>query len=159
RPSAAARQIYHPLVRLLRQRGDLDEAIAVYRQLIQAIPGGAGYYWSEIGDIRRDQKKPAEAADAYRRAIAIHRQASASVIDIGKPLLRSQKPDEAIAFYREASETWPEEAGNCWHAIGDILRDQKKLAEADDADRKAVAFFRQAIAAKPERIVAHAFLL
>jgi tetratricopeptide (TPR) repeat protein len=168
RPSAAAMQVYHPLVRLLRQRGDPDDAIAVYRQLIQAMPRGAGSYWSEIGDIRRDQKKLAEADDAYRRAIAIHRQAIAAepehtvarVFNIGNILLRGQgKPAEAIAFYRQASETWPEAAGNCWHAIGDILRDQKKLAEADDADRKAVAFFRQAIAARPERIVEHAFLL
>ena len=84
--------------------GDLDEAIAVYRQAIDARPEDAGHYWRRIGDILRDQKKPAEAADAYRKAIDAYRQAFEAMPE-RVPLTSSPsatscaqgKPDEAIA--------------------------------------------------------------
>jgi tetratricopeptide (TPR) repeat protein len=143
RPSAAARYVYPWLGQFLRERGDLDEAIAVYRQL---------GYWDRIVDILRAQGKPDEA-------IAVYRQ-HGDWYGIGDTLRAQGKPDEAIAAYRQAIEAMPEDAGTSWaipkavgtswRSIGDTLRDQKKPAEAADAYRKAIAAYRQAVEAMPE---------
>jgi tetratricopeptide (TPR) repeat protein/serine/threonine protein kinase len=143
------------LAQYLRAIGDLDQAIAVSRRAIDARPEQAGYYWHFIGGILREQQKPAEAADADRRAVAAHWQAVEArpdrafyhIAGIGK-ILRSQgKPDEEIALYRQAIETRPHDARLSWHALGDALRAQGKPDEAVEAYRQTIAAYSQALEA------------
>jgi tetratricopeptide (TPR) repeat protein len=60
------------------------------------------------------------------------------------------KPDEEIAFYRQALEAGPQAADICWHAMGDALRARGKPDDAIEAYRQAVAAHPQALEAMPE---------
>jgi tetratricopeptide (TPR) repeat protein len=142
---------YAELGSALRAQGKLDDAIAAYHKAIEAKPEGAGAYWGRIADVLHDQKKPAEAADAYRQAVAAYRQAiearpGAAVQhfnDLGRILRAQGQPDDEIAFYREAIAAGSKAAAVYWNYLGKALQAQGKLDEA-------IATYHQAIEARPE---------
>ncbi len=66
---------YRPIVvllaGLLRERGALDEAEALYTQAIELSPGESGSQWFNLGWILTERNEPLRAREAYRQARAI----------------------------------------------------------------------------------------
>ena len=125
----------------LQDKGQLDEAIAAYRQAIALKPNYPEAY-SNLGNALRDKGQLDEAIAAYRQAIALKPDYPEAHSNLGNALKDKGQLDEAIAAYRQAialKPNYPEAHNN----LGNALRDQGQL----DA---AIAAFRQAIALKPD---------
>src|SRR5262249_30620719 len=125
----------------------------VFRQAIVARPEAAGPLWRAIGDTLRDHKRPAEAGDAYRKAIAAHRrQASKArperaadiLSEIAITLLPMGKPDEAVALYRQAIAARPKDAATFLASLGALEQSRGRTAEAIAAYRAIEAIPKNA---------------
>jgi len=94
---------------LLRRLGRFDDAIAAASDARESAPSRNSEV--HLALALRDGGRPAEALDAYRRAL-VHEPGDASVhLDMGDLLLDQRRWDEAAAHYREARALDP---GNEW---------------------------------------------
>ena len=110
------------------QAGHFDEAERLYRIVLHSplAPASASY---NFGVLFMAQDKPAEAAEAFRRAITLQPDMVDAVINLGTAVLGMGRPEEAIALYRQAIATHPGNAmalGN----MGKVLQDLGRLDEA-----------------------------
>jgi predicted O-linked N-acetylglucosamine transferase (SPINDLY family) len=165
------------------QAGDLAEAERLYRIVLLAplAPAIASF---NLGLLCLGQARLPEAADAFRRAIAIEPGMVNAIINLGTTQLALGRPEEAVESYRRALSIQPENAlalGN----LGKALQDLKRLDEAavayhaalalqpDNAEvllnlgaallerrtwADAVAMTRRAIALRPDAAIAYANL-
>jgi tetratricopeptide (TPR) repeat protein len=85
-----------------------------------------------------DQKKRAEAAEAYRKAITLKPDYAKAYTNLGRALREQKHLPEAEAAYRKAVELQPDFA-QAYYNLGSALGVQKKLPEAVEAYRKAIA--------------------
>src|SRR5262249_45370547 len=118
------------------------------RQAIEARSEFAVQYWHNIGNVLRDQKRPAEAIAVYRQAIdAKPEKAHDWWSAIGNVLRDQKRPAEAIEAYRNAFAAYRQriEAGsepfNEWALDGIINSIQLaggKPGEVADACREAI---------------------
>ena len=94
---ALARQLgkppYWPLVvllaGLLRERGELDESVQLYLQVIQAAPDQSSGEWFNLGSALNERGEPERAREAYARAYATNRNDLRGLIgqNLGLPLI------------------------------------------------------------------------
>src|SRR5262249_25464831 len=118
-----------------------------------AKPEVAHAWWRAIGDVLRDQKRPAEAIDAYRKAEAAYRQR----IEAGSEPFNEWELDGIINSIQLAGGKPGEVADVCRGAIKLMqnapllhrrlalaLRDQNKPGEANAAFDRAIELYRQA---------------
>lgn len=101
---ALARQPGHgALVRLLAriqaQRGALEAAIATLRQ---ALPGGDAALYGLLGALEQRAGRPAQAAQAYRAALARQPREGRWWVGLGIALEHLARHEEARAAYRRA---------------------------------------------------------
>jgi tetratricopeptide (TPR) repeat protein/serine/threonine protein kinase len=136
---------YSIIAAVLREKGDMDETIAAYRQAIDAGPEHPGFLWVAIGDIRRDQKKPAEAIAAYRKAAEAEPKNPDLHRYLGDALAERGKLDDAIASYRKSLtlDPNPNLAAYASIKIGNALHRQKKMPEAIAAYSRALELDRE----------------
>src|SRR5712691_6721859 len=92
---------------------------------------------NNLGLVRADQKKRAEAIEHYQRALQIRPEYAQAHYTLGVALAQQGKPAEAIEHYRQALRIKPDDAlaHNNW---GAALAQQGKLAEAIDHYRRAL---------------------
>jgi len=68
------RAIVVALAGLLRERGELDEALPLYEQAIAMAPAASAGEWFNLGRVFAERDEPSRACDAYRRAHALDRK-------------------------------------------------------------------------------------
>jgi len=102
---------------------------------------------NNLGGVRADQKKPAEAIEHYQRALQIRPEYAQAHYNLGVALAQQGKPAEAIEHYRQALRIKPDDA--LAHINWGVeLAQQGKLVEA-------IEHFREALRIKPDDALAH----
>jgi predicted O-linked N-acetylglucosamine transferase (SPINDLY family) len=126
--------------------GRLDEAAAVYRQVLHEKPGhGEALYL--LGLIALQRGRGAEAVQLAEQAIAANAQQPEPHNLRGQALLREGKPAEAVASFRQALAVVPGFA-EAQYYLGASLLLEGRLDEA-------IAALEQALRLEPRRAVAH----
>ena len=138
----------HELAHALENRGDSDEAIAVFRDLKRLRPGNARHLGC-LGQALKAKGLSREADETLEAAVAAGREAirlkpddAYAHFNLGIALTSQGKLDEAIAEFRTAIRLKPDYAVAHIN-LGIALTDQGKLDEA-------IAEFRTAIRLKPD---------
>lgn len=126
--------------------GNFDQAIQILTEATQ-VDATHDLIFARLGEACLAAKKYPEAADAYRKAIAISNKAEYHN-NLAQALLRDKKTDEAIAEYNTAAQIDPPNAGMYFFNLGAVLTNQGKV---DDA----IAAFDKAIAADPNKADAY----
>jgi tetratricopeptide (TPR) repeat protein len=125
----------------LLESGNLEEAIAAYRNAIELNPDLS---WSHhnLGEALAKLGKLEEAIVAYRSAIELNPDFSWSYHHLGDALDRQQQWQEAVVAFRRAIELNPEHFGS-YCGLGQSLA---KLGQLDEA----IAAYRRASELDPE---------
>jgi predicted O-linked N-acetylglucosamine transferase (SPINDLY family) len=118
------------------QRGEATPAEALKR-LWPVVRDAADH--SNLGALLRALGKPAEAAAAYRRAIALDPNFSPASYNLGNLLYDTGSLDDAEAAYRAALAARPDYAEAC-NALGTLLQRRGRLADAAEAFRDAARY-------------------
>jgi len=140
--------------------GNYDQAISIYKQATTADPT-RDLLWARLGgaylsagnkagasDRAAANEDYTQAAEDYRKAIAIKSSEAAYHNNLGQALAKLGKPDEAMSEYNAAAALDPANAGLYYFNLGAILTNSGKLDEANTA-------FDKAIAADPNRADAY----
>jgi SAM-dependent methyltransferase len=90
------------------KQGNLDEAIASYKQILALKPNIAEVHCN-LGVALNARGSLTEAAEAYRRALAINPKLAAIYINLGHVLVAQSNVMEAIALARRALDIAPTE--------------------------------------------------
>lgn len=93
--------------------------------------------WYELG-FELEPLAPAEARDAYRRALELDAHHADAHVNLGRLLHEDGRVSEAEAHYRLALSTSPEHATAAFN-LGIALEDLRRPADAIEAYRKAIA--------------------
>ncbi|MEG3836971.1 tetratricopeptide repeat protein [Microcoleus sp. Z1_C3] len=112
----------------LLESGNLEEAIAAYRNAIELNPDLS---WSHhnLGEALAKLGKLEEAIAAFRRAIELNPDFSWSYHHLGDVLERQQQWEESVAVFHQAIELNPEHFGS-YVGLGNSL---EKLGQLDEA--------------------------
>jgi predicted O-linked N-acetylglucosamine transferase (SPINDLY family) len=117
--------------------GRLDEAEAIYRQVLAAEPQNVSA-WHLIGRLAQEFGDLEAAVNFIGRAIRLKPDYPEAYLDLGAVLYQQGKLDEAAACQREGLKLNP----LAWEAennLGTVLKAQGKLAEAAACYRRALA--------------------
>lgn len=126
--------------------GNFDEAIRILTEASQ-VDTTHDIIFARLGEACLAGKKYPEAADAYKKAIAIANKAEYHN-NLAQALLKDKKTDEAIAEYNTAATIDPTNAGMYFFNLGAVLTNQGKSDEA-------IAAFDKALAADPAKADAY----
>jgi tetratricopeptide (TPR) repeat protein len=134
----------HLLAHTLEERGQSDEAIAVFKHLRQLRPTNAEYL-SCLGELLKDKGLMREADEALGAAIAAGREQTRLGPDdvsahhtLGRSLQFHGNYDEAIAAYRKEISLKPDRS-LAHFELGNALRGRGNLEEAIAEYRKAIS--------------------
>jgi FkbM family methyltransferase len=128
------------------QSGRLEEAIAIYRQLVQQFPQDVeAWFW--LGVIADHQGKLDDSVACYRQVLAWQPNSAETYGNLGSVLLKQGKLEEAIVQHQQALELMPDNP-NAHYNLGVALY-RKGQGEA------AIAHYTQAIALNPNYAHAH----
>jgi serine/threonine-protein kinase len=137
----------------LRRKGQVDAAIASYRQAIALNPKYAPAH-NNLG-IALSRKGQEDAAIAcYRKAIALNPKLANAHANLGTALADKGQVDEAIACYRKAIACYRKaialnpKYANAHYNLGNVLH---RKGQEDEA----IACYRKAIALNPKHAHAH----
>ena len=87
------------LARLLAERGELEAAIATLRR---ALPGSDAALYGLLGALEQRAGRPAQAAHAYRAALAREPRRAEWWVGLGIALEHLGRSEEAVEAYRRA---------------------------------------------------------
>ena len=119
--------------------GDIGAAARSFGRAIELNPGFFEACYN-LANIEKALGQYAQAIDHYRRAVALNPDFADAHHNLGSALHASGRVDEALASYEHALEAkLPETYNN----IGNIHFDQGH-------PERAISFYRQALAAKPD---------
>ncbi|MGA3398780.1 MAG: tetratricopeptide repeat protein [Acetobacteraceae bacterium] len=118
------------------QRGEATPAEAL-KILWPVVRDAADH--SNLGALLRALGKPAEAAAAYRRAIALDPQFAAAPYNLGNLLCDAGALPDAEAAYRAALAARPAYP-EAFNALGTVLQRRGRLADAVEAFRAAAQY-------------------
>lgn len=118
------------------QAGDLDRAVALYRQVIARRPDDAAPYVN-LGIALQGLDRMDGAVAAYRQAIARQPQAAAAYGNLGCALLALGHPEAAMVVLRQAAMLDPQSA-EIHNALGGALAARGRPNAAIAAYRRAV---------------------
>ena len=107
RPANAA--CHNNLGIVLKEKKDLDGAVAAYREAIRRDPGYAPAHYN-LGIALHDTKDVAGAIAAFKEAIRLDPKEARYHSNLGIALRRKGDPDGAIACFREAIRLDPKYA-------------------------------------------------
>jgi tetratricopeptide (TPR) repeat protein len=130
----------------LRAQGEIDKAVAEFRDAIELDPRYALPHIN-LGLALMDQGKAGEAFDEYRRAIQLDPKTALPHNNLGFALNAQGRFDEAITEYRRAIVLNPKFAIP-HNNLGVSLKNQGKLEEA-------VVEYRRAIELNPKAALPH----
>ncbi len=143
----------HPLADALRAKGETDQAIALYQELVHRRPGD-GRHLNCLAVALQSRGRTEEANAVlelmiahYRAAVRVNDPLSDAHFYLGNALKMQGKLGEAIESYREGLRLRPDHV-DAYNQLGIALSKQGK-------DDQAVAQFRTAIRLKPDGSDAH----
>jgi protein O-GlcNAc transferase len=125
----------------LRERGQLDEAIAAYRHALELKPGYLEAHYN-LGVALGDRGQFDEAIAAYRRALRLKPNYPEAHNNLGIALRDRGQLDVAVAACRRALELKPDYP-DAYNNLGAALAGQGQLGEA-------MAAYRRALELKPD---------
>lgn len=136
--------VYEPVLaeaEALRDGGRLNEAEAMYRQLIGMAPEMAQAHY-KLGVVLGMSGREDEAEAEYREALRLNRYHAEAANNLGALLRKQQKIDEAKAYFIQALAEKPDylEAGM---SLGSILLSERRISEA-------LYFYRRAATIAPD---------
>jgi predicted O-linked N-acetylglucosamine transferase (SPINDLY family) len=141
---------YHANLGRMYSSSDLPaKAEICYRRAVKLKPDSAHY--DNLGTALRMQNKFTEAADNYRRALALNPNYAAAHRNLGDLLQIQGRYAEAADSYRQALLLNPDSA-EVFSNLGTTLQAQGKLSDA-------IENFRQALVLEPNNLRAHDNLL
>ena len=144
--NAGAWIAHNNLANILKERGQLDQAIGHYRQALLLKPGSAQIHLN-LADAHRVRGESAAALRHYRRALKAEPDRVETHLKLGNALLGQNAVAEAIERYRQALRLAPDLA--LAHSnLGAALAIQRRDAEAID-------HYRRALQLKPDFAEAH----
>jgi len=129
-------EVHYELAEIYHYQGKLEEAIAVYRRVIQLLPDLVIAYHN-LGEALTKLGQLDEAITSYRRAIELNPDFSWSHNNLGDALKALEKWEDAIDCYRRAIELNPDFSGS-YRNLGDVLSQQQQWEEALAAYRRAI---------------------
>jgi serine/threonine-protein kinase len=116
----------------------LPEAAGYCRAALAVRPTSAAA-WYNLGVFLWDQKQPAEAEAAFRKALQFDAQFAKAWHGLGIALWDQKRAAEAEAAFRKALQFDPQNA-SVWNNFGNALVALGGFAEAEAAFRKALQF-------------------
>ena len=119
----------------LVQAGKLVEAESHYRRAIPGRPGAETR--NGLGYVLARQGRADEAVEEFRKAIEANPKFTPAYNNLAEALTAQGKLEEAESFYRQSLAEKPSPA--VYNALGHLLRQQGKTAEAADQFSKASA--------------------
>jgi protein O-GlcNAc transferase len=156
--------IYHAnLGNVLKDAGQLTDAIAAYRRALALHPGYAEIH-NNLGYALQASGMIEEGIGHYRTAITLRPADYRAHYNLGNALFLIGKSEEAIAAFREAATLNPQFA-NTWDHLGTVLQRLGRHAEAEACFRRwiqidpgsADAFHALALELQQQGLVAEAF--
>src|SRR5213594_3789507 len=92
---------------------------------------------NNLGNVRADQSKLAEAIEHYRQALDINPEHASAHYNLGNVLAQQGKLAEASDHYRQALRLKPDYA-DAHNNLGNVFAQQGKLAEASEQYQRAL---------------------
>jgi Flp pilus assembly protein TadD len=138
-PSFAA--AYHQLGYRLKRQGNLDGAISLYRNALEAS-GNNPQILANLGCALMEQGRLDDAFDAFSKAVELTPDSAPAQINLGVILARKGRTGEALAAFQKAVELEPQ-LPMAHRNLGDALREEDQLEQA-------IAAYRCAIQLKPD---------
>jgi len=130
----------------LHSNGQLEQAAALYRQVLTADPNSADALHL-LGMVALQQGQAKTAAELIQKAIALHDREAAYHFHLALALQSLNDMQGAVAGYRRALALKPDDP--------DIYNNMGNALAAQDRPEEAVAAFRRALALQPGSVVAH----
>ena len=130
----------------LHQAGRLEEAMAVYREILASDPAHPQAN-NNLGNALCDLGRTTEAVDYYRRALAAKPDFAGVHNNLGAALWEGGALEEAVASFRRALALKPDFAGARIN-LGNVLFDRGEMDEA-------IVCYRAAIAQSPDDVEAY----
>ena len=144
--NAGAWIAHNNLANILKERGQLDQAVGHYRQALLLKPGSAQIHLN-LADAHQARGESAAALRHYRRALKAEPDRVETYLKLGNALLGQNASAEAIEHYRQALRLAPNLA--LAHSnLGAALAIQRQDAEA-------IEHYRRALQLKPDFAEAH----
>ncbi|MEE8483561.1 MAG: tetratricopeptide repeat protein [Nitrospinota bacterium] len=138
---------YFSKAKKLIGQGKYDEALAMYKKILQVQESAEVYY--NIGYIKTAQSKFDEAIIAFRKAVMINNLHAIAYKSMGEVYMKKDDPHEAEKCFEKAGEIFLEQnmdneaeaafnkvlelnpnTVNVYNSLGIIFRKQKKYREA-----------------------------
>ena len=129
----------------MTDRGQLDRAMAEFREALRIDPDSAAAHW-HLGNALASRAEDG-ALDHLRRSVELRADNSSARHDLATALLRAGQYDEAMSHFRVALPAMPN-AALAYNTLGVELVSRGKLADA-------VNQFRQAIHLRPTYVEAY----
>src|SRR6185312_4386561 len=126
---------------VLQAQGQLEAAVAAYRQALSLRPGSAETH-NNLGNTLQAQGKLDDAVAAYACALALKPGYAEAHGNLGNVLKAQGRLEDAVASYQRALALKPDYA-QAHNNLGIVLLEQESLDEA-------VASFGRALALKPD---------
>lgn len=125
---------------MLAREGNLDGAIAEYREAIRLKPDFPEAYFN-LGVAFGRKGNPSEAATAYREAIRLKPDYLEAHFNLGSTLAKNSDPDGAIPAFRQVLRLMPNLA-DAHSSLGIALGMKGELDEAISEFREAIRLNR-----------------
>ena len=126
--------------------GQLDEAAALYREVLQGDPDNADALHL-MGVVMFEGGSRAAAIDLIQRALAIDPKKPSAYNNLASILFKEGRLDEAGRFCLEAIRMSPQ-FGEAWYNLGNIRQDQRRYDEALEC-------YGRTLATTPDHAQAH----
>ncbi|MDI1339083.1 tetratricopeptide repeat protein [Polaromonas sp.] len=117
----------------LHQQGQLDQAEALYKQILQVQPAHFDAL-QLLGMTEAQKNNPAAARVLFEQALKIHPQHAGALNNYGNVLRALKRPEEALASYDRALQLQPDYAEalvNRGNTLWELQRAEEALASYD----------------------------
>jgi predicted O-linked N-acetylglucosamine transferase (SPINDLY family) len=128
---------YNNLGNVLKERGELDEAIEGYRHAVALNPGYAEAH-NNLGNALREARQPAASMQSCAQAISLRPGYAEAYNNLGNALRDMGETDSAMLAYGKAVAFRPDYA-DAYHNLGVLQVGQGKLEDAAQSLGAAIA--------------------
>ena len=145
---------YKNMAKNLRQRGKLNESIAIYKEIAKFDPINFCPANNEIAKILTEQDRLNEATKALQKIINYNKQAETKInmanvhLNLGLLLKALGRPEESKEHFRKAINGFQEKLTNNPNAINALIGLGTSLVEVGQAS-EAIEYFQRAVDANP----------